>query len=145
MPNRNQITIMGHLGRDPEQRALTSGQMVTSFSVATSNDYKDRNGEWIKRDATWWNCSVWGDLGDEVIRNFYKGDAIMVVGKAGVREYEAKDGTTKAVPEVRVSEVFKPIYVKKERVEEPPRTKRAAQELDFGDDIGPGEDSDIPF
>ncbi|MCK9326610.1 MAG: single-stranded DNA-binding protein, partial [Bacteroidales bacterium] len=64
MPNRNQCEVMGHLGKDPETRTLQNGQTVTSFSIATSNDYKDKSsGEWQKKDATWWNCKAWGDLG----------------------------------------------------------------------------------
>ena len=62
MPNRNVVEIMGHLGRDPEVRALSNGAEVTSFSIATSNDYKDKSGEWVKKDATWWNCQAWGGL-----------------------------------------------------------------------------------
>lgn len=149
MPNKNLLEIMGHLGRDPETRSTSSGAEVTSFSIATSNDYKDKSGEWVKKDATWWNCQVWGGLGAEVVRNFFKGDAVMVRGKCGMREWTGKDGTTKTTLEVRVSEVFKPIYERKDKAaydeDERPRRKQNAND-DFPMDISAaGDDADIPF
>ena len=114
MPNRNQCEVMGHLGKDPETRTLQNGQTVTSFSIATSNDYKDKSsGEWQKKDATWWNCKAWGDLGEEIARLMAKGDAIMVRGKGGIHTFKTRDGEERTSLEIRVSEAYKPIYVKK--------------------------------
>ena len=150
MPNRNVVEIMGHLGRDPEVRTLSNGAEVTSFSIATSNDYKDKSGEWVKKDATWWNCQAWGGLGAEVVRNFFKGDAVMVRGKGGMREWTGKDGTTKTTLEVRVNEVYKPIYERKDKAaydeEERPLRKQPNQsDDDFPMDISSVGDEDIPF
>ena len=146
MPNRNIVEIMGHLGRDPETRTLNNGSEVTSFSLATSNDYKDKNGEWQKKDATWWSCQVWGGLGAEVVAEFSKGDAIMVRGKGGMREWTGKDGETKTTLEVRVNEVFRPIFERKEKGDAPRRSARKA-DSDWPTDISTldDEESDIPF
>jgi single-strand DNA-binding protein len=149
MPNRNICEIMGHLGRDPETKTLDNGSQVTSFSIATSNDYKDKSGEWVKKDATWWNCQAWGGLGAEVVRNFFKGDAVMVRGKGGARSWTSKDGETKTTLEIRVNEVYKPIYERREKDahdDERPRRKQSQSEEDWPTDIfNVGDEADIPF
>ena len=155
MPNRNQCEIMGHLGRDPETRLTNNGQSVTSFPIATSNDYKDRSGEWQKKPATWWNCQAWGELGELVVQSFFKGDSIMVRGKGGLHTYQGKDGTEKSNLELRVFEVYKPIYQKKsgdaqhERREKPEDYGSSIREdRDFPEEVlksGRESDVDIPF
>jgi len=84
MPNKNLLEIIGHLGRDPETRNTSSGKSVTSFSVAVSNNYKDqRTGEWVDKPSTWFKCTIWGDLGEEISNRYFKGDCIRVWGAVG--------------------------------------------------------------
>ena len=55
----NKVILVGNLGRDPEMRALPSGQQVATFSVATSRRYKDRDGN-RKDETEWHNIVVYG-------------------------------------------------------------------------------------
>jgi single-strand DNA-binding protein len=146
MPNLNELHIKGHLGRDPERREY-NGSPVTSFSVAVGNDYKDRKtGEWVKRDSTWFNCTVWGSLGNAVAMGFSKGDAIEVWGKVSARTYQGNDGSQRVSLDVRVDRVSKPVYVKRG---EP--SSKAEQFDEYGfpislDEVrGDGDEIDIPF
>jgi len=59
----HKITIIGHLGRDPEMRYTPEGQAVTTFSVASSRKYKTAAGE-QREDTEWFNVSAWGKLGE---------------------------------------------------------------------------------
>jgi len=59
----NKITIIGHLGRDPEMKYTADGQAVTTFSVASSRKYKTAAGE-QKEDTEWFNCSEWNKLAE---------------------------------------------------------------------------------
>ena len=154
MPNRNQCEVMGHLGKDPETRTLQNGQTVTSFSIATSNDYKDKSsGEWQKKDATWWNCQAWGDLGTVIGQSFFKGDAIMVRGKGGLNTFKTRDGEERTSLEIRVSEAYKPIYAKKGgEARQEKHEEYGSSVRDSGDfppevlkNVMDNDDADIPF
>ena len=116
MPNRNMHEVMGHLGKDPELRMTPTGKQVCRISVATSNDFFDRQAQkWIEQDPEWHNVIVWGELAEKVAREFSKGDAIMVRGRSKTREYQDKDGQKKRITEITANEVYKPIYVSKRK------------------------------
>lgn len=95
MPNFCQVTLIGHLGRDPETKTVGS-DTVTSFSLATSRKRKDQEF------TTWWNCSMWGDRGKRIGQYLGKGDPILVVGEAYQRPYTTKDGREGVALEVDV-------------------------------------------
>ena len=86
MPNYAQATIIGHLGRDPEQRFTQGGDSVVSFSVATSRKRKD------EETTTWWRVTMFGKRGETLAKYLGKGDPVLVSGEPFIREYEAKDG-----------------------------------------------------
>lgn len=116
MPNRNMHEVMGHLGNDPELRMTPTGKHVCRISVATSNDFLDKQMQkWIEQDPEWHNVIIWGDLAEKVAREFVKGDAIMARGKSKTREYQDKDGQKKRITEITANEVYKPIYVSKRK------------------------------
>lgn len=155
MPNRNITEVMGHVGKDPETRVTKTGTSYTKFSIATSNDYQ-KDGEWIKQPPTWWDCTAWKELGEEVEHTFSKGDAVMVRGKASARSWEGKDGTINTSLEIRVNEVYKPIYAKKEKAgyddNERPRKRQPNQPDEEFDNfpldmssVRDDADADIPF
>lgn len=113
MPNRNIHEVMGHLGGDPELKYTQTGEPVCFMRVATSNDYR-QGGEWVKRDPEWHSIVIFGKLGELVAGEFKKGDAIMVRGKHRTRVGEW-NGQARQVSEIIASEVYRPIYVKKEK------------------------------
>jgi single-strand DNA-binding protein len=88
----NKAIVVGNLGRDPEVRALPSGQSVASFSLATTARFKDRNGEPQER-TEWHRVVAFGRLADNCQRLLSKGHQVYVEGRLNTRQYQAKDGT----------------------------------------------------
>ena len=99
MPNFASVTLIGHLGRDPETRYTPSNTSVTSFSLATSR--KDGQGQ---ETTTWWRCTCFGKRGDVIAQYFRKGDPILVQGEPSLREYSGKDGQARTSLEVIVND-----------------------------------------
>ncbi len=86
----NKVTLIGHLGADPEIRHLESGVMVARLSVATNENYKDKDGNWQKT-TDWHNVVVWRDLADRAEKQLKKGSFVYVEGKISYRKYTDKD------------------------------------------------------
>lgn len=96
----NKVTLIGNLGRDPEVRRLESGSAVAKFSVATNENYKDKNGEW-QTQTEWHDVVCWGLLAERVERDLKKGKLVYIEGKLTHRTYEDKDKITRYITEVR--------------------------------------------
>ncbi len=87
----NRVTLIGHLGQDPELRHLpTSGQPVASFSVATDESYTDKQGQRQQR-VDWHNIVVFGRAAESCKEYLKKGREVYVEGRLRIREYELKD------------------------------------------------------
>lgn len=81
------LTIAGNVGRDAELRRTQSGDPVLNFRLAVDNG-KDKNGN--KRDATWFDCAVWGKRAESLERHITKGSKLVVRGRPTAREHEGK-------------------------------------------------------
>lgn len=95
----NKITLIGRLGRDPESKTFESGSVQTTFSIATSESFKDKSGEW-QDNTTWHRVVCWGKLAESLAKNLHKGDLVIVEGKQEHRKYTDKDGNDKTISEV---------------------------------------------
>jgi single-strand DNA-binding protein len=89
----NKAIVIGNLGRDPEVRALPSGQSVANLSVATKARFTDRNGEPQER-TEWHRVVAFGKLADNCQRLLSKGRQVYVEGRLRTRQYRAKDGSS---------------------------------------------------
>jgi single-strand DNA-binding protein len=90
MKTVNRVTLLGNVGKDPEVRAAPSGSIIANFSIATTDRYKDKAGEW-KESTDWHNIASFGKLA-EIVRDYvHKGSPLYVEGKLRTRSYE-KDG-----------------------------------------------------
>lgn len=97
----NKVFILGNLTRDPEKRALPSGAAVTSFSIATTRVYKDKNG--VKQEDTQFhNIVAFGPQAETIAQYMKKGSSILVEGRMQTRSWDAPDGTKKYRTEVIV-------------------------------------------
>ena len=97
----NKVIIVGNLGRDPEIRSFQNGGRVASFSVATSESWKDKaTGE--KKDRTEWHrISVLNDKLVEVVERYVKkGSKVYIEGQLETRKWTDKDGQEKYTTEV---------------------------------------------
>ncbi len=97
MPNFAQITLIGHLGRDPETKNVGDAT-VASFSIAVTDKVK---GEEV---TSWYSCDAWNKQAEVVGKYLHKGDPVQVIGRPRIEQYAAKDGTVKTTVRVRVSE-----------------------------------------
>ena len=87
----NKVTIVGYLGKDPELRHLENGSSVAQFSVATSENYKDKAGEWQSM-TEWHNVVCWRALAERVEKNLKKGNLVYIEGKISTRKWQDKEG-----------------------------------------------------
>lgn len=99
----NKAMIYGNLTRDPEKRALPSGQSVTSFAVATNRTYTDKDGK--KQEQTEYHDVVaFGKLADIMAQWFKKGRPIYIEGRLQTRSWE-QDGVKRYRTEI-VADTF---------------------------------------
>lgn len=92
MASLNKVLLIGNVGKDPEIKTFASGNKVAQITLATSERYKDRNGE-QKEDTEWHSVQAFGKLADVVERFVHKGSLLYLDGKIRTRSYEA-DGRT---------------------------------------------------
>ena len=102
MPSINKVIIAGHLGRDPEIRYTGSGRAVANFSVATSERWKDKEGEW-KTETEWHRIVAWNQLAEKCDK-LRKGDSVFVEGKIKSRSWD-DSGQRRTVVEILASQV----------------------------------------
>ena len=147
----NKVIVLGNLGADPEVRTTPSGATVASFTVACSEQWKDKDGQ--KHEKTEWvKCIAWRGTADIAQRYLRKGSKVYVEGKLETRSWEDKNGGGKRyATEVIVSELV---------MLDPPSGNGDGQgggaarsqggAPDFGDDFtpanaAPADDTDLPF
>ncbi len=87
----NKVTLIGHLGKDPEIRHLENGAAVTQFSVATSESYKDKSDEW-QTNTEWHNVVCWRSLAERAENQLKKGNLVYIEGKISTRKWQDKEG-----------------------------------------------------
>ncbi len=95
----NKAILVGNLGRDPEVRHLESGAKVATFTMATNENYRDKNGEW-QTVTQWHNIVAWRYAAESAERNLKKGSLCYVEGKITNRKYQDKDGNDRYISEV---------------------------------------------
>ena len=88
----NKIIIIGNLGRDPEMRYSTSGNPMTSFSIASNHRYTTAAGE-RREETEWFNCTAFGRLADTCNQYLSRGQQVYVEGRLRSRQYDRRDGT----------------------------------------------------
>lgn len=106
----NRATIVGNLTRDPETRAIPSGQTVCSFAVATNRRWKDKEGN-TKEDTQYHEVTAWGKLGELAAQMLSKGKKVYVEGRLQTNSWEGTDGAKRSRTEI-VAENFIPLSPK---------------------------------
>lgn len=99
MRGLNKVTLIGNLGNNPEINNLEKNIKVAKFSLATSETFKDDNGQ--KQTITdWHNIVLWRGLADLAQNFLHKGSLVYIEGKLKTRNYDDKDGRKVYVTEV---------------------------------------------
>ncbi len=91
MGSLNRVTLIGRLGADPELKYTPGGDPVCNFSLATSEQWKDKKSGEKKEATTWHRIVVWRELGENCAKYLAKGREACVEGKIQTRSYD-KDG-----------------------------------------------------
>ncbi len=100
----NKAILIGRLGKDPETRYMTNGEAVANVSLATSENYKDKNGE--KQERTeWHNLVMYRRLAEITGEYLKKGSLIYVEGRIQNRKYQDKEGKDRYISEIIVNEM----------------------------------------
>lgn len=98
----NKVILIGNLGRDPEVRYTPSGVAVANFSIATSEEWKDK-GTGEKQERTEWHKIVaWRRLAEICGEYLYKGSQVYIEGKLQTRKWQDRDGNDRWTTEVYV-------------------------------------------
>ncbi|MDO8897854.1 MAG: single-stranded DNA-binding protein [Bacteroidales bacterium] len=102
MAGLNKVMLIGRLGKDPEVISFENGGKKMTVSLATSERYRDREGNW--QDQTeWHNIVAWGNLASDIAekrRNYIKGDLLFIEGKIKSRQYTDSQGVNKSITEI---------------------------------------------
>ena len=93
------MILVGNLGKDPEVRHLDNGRAVANFSMATSETYKNRQGERVT-NTEWHNIVLWTPLAEIAERFLKKGNQVYIEGKLTTRSWDDQDGNKRYTTEV---------------------------------------------
>ncbi len=99
MASLNKVMLIGNLGKDPEVRYTQSGTAVASFSLATSERFKNKNGEWEDK-TEWHNVTLWGRLAEIAGEYLAKGKTVYIEGRLQTRKWQDKDGRDRYTTEI---------------------------------------------
>ena len=100
----NKVILLGRLGRDPEVRYMPNGDAVANFSIATSEQWKDRNGERQER-TEWHNITMYRKLAEIAGQYLKKGSQVYVEGRIQSRKYMGKDGVERTAYDIIANEM----------------------------------------
>ena len=129
MAGINKAIILGRLGRDPETRYTPDGKAICSFSVATSDEWKDKHSGENRERTEWHNITAFGRLGEVCGQYLSKGKQVYIEGRLQTDEYE-KDGIKRYSTKI-IAATMQILTLK--------------SGIGTGDDYQPPGDDDIPF
>ncbi|MFT6807761.1 MAG: single-strand DNA-binding protein [Saprospiraceae bacterium] len=98
----NKVTLIGNLGSDPEIRHFEGGGKVTKFSLATNENYQDRQGNW-QTQTEWHNIVLWGASAERAEKQLNKGMLVYCEGKISYRKWQDKEGNDRYNTDIRAN------------------------------------------
>lgn len=149
MAGYNKAIIAGYVGKDPVSGATSKGTSTSRFSIATTDDYADKDG---KKQTHWHNVLIIGKAADVANKYVEKGSQVLVEGQIKYRQWEDNEGSKKSMTEITCftitlltksendaadDEDFTPPKSSRPAKSQKPQRKRVVEE--------PPEDDDLPF
>jgi single-strand DNA-binding protein len=95
----NKVILVGNVGKDPDVRYLDNGVVKCTFSLATSESYKNKAGEKVT-NTEWHNIVIWRELAKAAEAYVKKGAQLYIEGKISTRSYQDKDGIQRRITEI---------------------------------------------
>jgi len=133
MTGVNKVILLGNLGKDPEVRYLDNGVAVANFSLATTENYKNKQGERVSQ-TEWHNIVLWRGLAEVAEKYLKKGASIYVEGKIKTRKWEDKDGNTRYNTEI-LADNMTMLGGKQSQSDSPPLNSDSVSVDDKSDDL----------
>jgi len=99
MASVNKVILLGNLGKDPEVRYTAGGTPVASFSLATTEKFKGKSGEWEEK-TEWHNITLWAKLAELAGEFLSKGKSVYIEGKLSTRKWTDKDNKDRYTTEI---------------------------------------------
>jgi single-strand DNA-binding protein len=96
----NKVILIGHLGADPESRAMPSGMTVANLRLATSEGWKDKQTGEQQERTEWHNVALFGRLGEIAAEYLRKGSQVYIEGRLRTRKWQDKDGRDRYTTEI---------------------------------------------
>ena len=103
---KNNVQLIGNLGKDVDLVTLTNGSKKANLTLATNDYYKNSEGEKVKQ-TEWHNLIAWGNKAENMSKFLKKGSEVAIQGKLTHRSYDDKDGVKRYVSEIVVQEFLK--------------------------------------
>jgi single-strand DNA-binding protein len=102
---RNQVQLIGFLGKDPEIKTLESGKKMAKLTIATNDYYLNDQGQKVETTA-WHSVTFWGKPVNVIEKFLLKGKEVGILGKLSYRDYEDKDGVKRYVTDIVGNELL---------------------------------------
>ena len=101
------ITLAGQVGKAPELRFSQSGKAVASFSVVTDKrQLNKQTNEWESTSTTWWRCTAFGEMAENLVESLEQGAAVIVTGRVEEESWEDKQtGQKRTAMKVLVDDI----------------------------------------
>jgi single-strand DNA-binding protein len=101
----NKVMLLGHLGKDPEVRYTSSGRAMATFTLATSQTWRDQEGNDQER-TEWHRVVAWGRLGEICGEYLGKGKQVFIEGRIQSRDWEDQDGNKRTTVEIIANDMI---------------------------------------
>ena len=101
MSIKNKVQLVGHLGQNPEIKEFGDSGKLAKFSLATSENYKNKEGKWVEQ-TTWHNLIGWRFVAERIEKYLRKGAYVLIEGKLVNSDYTDKDNVKRYITEVEV-------------------------------------------
>ncbi len=146
MAGINKVFLIGNLGKDPIVRSLDNGTKVVSFTLATTETYKNKNGE--KTDITvWHNIELWRNLAEIAEKYLRKGSTIFLEGRIRNDNWTDKDGNNRTSIKI-LGDNFQMLSSRRDAGNGAPSETPSKQQEHIPDESiepGTGQEDDLPF
>tara|TARA_B110000495_G_scaffold163308_1_gene148498 strand:- start:39 stop:500 length:462 start_codon:yes stop_codon:yes gene_type:complete len=96
----NKVMLIGNLGSDPEMREMGDGTKMAKFSIATTETYKNKQGEKVS-NTDWHNIVLWRGIAQVAEKYLKKGDSVLIEGKIKNRSWEDENGVKKYATDIQ--------------------------------------------
>jgi len=140
----NKVILIGNLGQDPDFRMLDSGIALCKLNVATSEFYKDDQGEW-KEETEWHRVVLWRNLAETANKFLKKGSKVAIEGRLKTSSYE-KDGITRYSTDIIANSLV--LLDKADSADYQSDNDKRFSKSNIGEsipDTSSNEDDDLPF